>query len=93
MKLQALPAQGRVPSCIPCKIVKKIGGLFLGCLDARELPLGQAAHPLSKPRAQFFYDVLGMFPSSVTCCTYHLDTFMPLKHENPILSYIYHAHD
>lgn len=54
LKLQALPAQGRVPSCVPRKIVKNFGGWCLGCRDARELPLGQAAYPLSKPGAQIF---------------------------------------
>lgn len=51
--------------------------------------LGQAAHPLLE--AQILYDVLGMFLP--LAAPQHADTFMPVKHENSILSYTYHDHD
>lgn len=63
-----------------------------GSLSAERFEaLGQAAHPLSEAGAQIFYDVLGMFLP--LAAPQHEDTFVPVKYENSILSYIYHDHD
>lgn len=62
LKLPDLPAQGRVPSCVPCKLSTNA----VACsLDAGMLPLGHVSQPLSKSGVQIFFGVLGMFPR---CC-------------------------
>lgn len=75
------------------KLSKKLGGWFLECREARELPLGQAAHPLSEAGAGLFTMFRGCFRALPLAAPQHADTFTPVKHENSILSYIYRDHD